>query len=386
MLDRFKRFSLIQKLIIFIGLPCAALFACSTFCAALGFLAPDRSKPTRIVELAQPIEPAQRAAPVQELTSAPTDTPIPTIALPPATQPPTSTTTQVVADTPTPTVADAPVSDGLQEAQVVNVVDGDTIDVVINGVEYRVRYILVDTPETKHPTKPVQPFGPEASEANRQLVEGKTVRLEKDVSETDRYGRLLRYVYVGDMMVNEELLRLGLAQVATFPPDVKYVDRFLAVQREAQAAGVGLWGGEPVAEQPVPTIAPVPVDPQPVATEPPTEPQPAPAGGGVVITNIFYDGAVKQVESDEYVEITNQSAGPVDISNWKINAGDPGQDFIFPQGFVMQPGQTCRVYTNETHPESCGFSFGSGKAIWNNKGDVGVLYDAQGQPVSEKGY
>lgn len=151
-----------------------------------------------------------------------------------------------------------PVTPGLQEAQVINVVDGDTIDVLIDGVEYRLRYILVDTPETKHPTKGVEPFGLEAYEANRQLVEGKTVQLEKDVSETDRYGRLLRYVYMGDLLVNEELLRRGLAQVATFPPDVKYVDRFLAVQQEAQAAGVGMWGSQPIESPPQPTSPPGP--------------------------------------------------------------------------------------------------------------------------------
>lgn len=166
-----------------------------------------------------------------------------------------------IAEAPLPPVEEtspSPVQDsaaivGLQEAQVINVVDGDTIDVLLNGVEVRVRYILVDTPETKHPEKPVEPFGPEAYEANRQLVEGKIVLLEKDVSETDRYGRLLRYVYVGDLMVNEELLRLGLAQVATFPPDVKYVDRFLEVQHQAQAAGVGMWGRQPFTEQVTPT-------------------------------------------------------------------------------------------------------------------------------------
>lgn len=156
---------------------------------------------------------------------------------------------------------------GLQEAQVIYVVDGDTIDVLVNGTEHRVRYILVDTPETKHPEKPVEPFGPEASEANRQLVEGKTVFLEKDVSETDQYGRLLRYVYVGDLMVNEELLRRGMAQVATFPPDVKYVDRFLEVQRQAQAAGVGMWGSQSVTEQP--TLTPIPVEAPPVVEAPP---------------------------------------------------------------------------------------------------------------------
>lgn len=139
---------------------------------------------------------------------------------------------------PTPTASD------LVEAQVTRVVDGDTIQVLIDGVEYRVRYIGIDTPETKHPTRGVEPFGPEASQANSELVEGKTVLLEKDVSETDQYGRLLRYVYVDDLMVNEELLRRGLARVATFPPDVKYVDRFLEIQRAAQEAGLGMWGVE----------------------------------------------------------------------------------------------------------------------------------------------
>ena len=80
-------------------------------------------------------------------------------------------------------------------------------------------------------------MAPEATAKNEELVGGKVVRLEKDVSETDRYGRLLRYVWVGDLMVNAELVRLGCAQVSTYPPDVKYVDLFLRLQREAREAG-----------------------------------------------------------------------------------------------------------------------------------------------------
>ena len=83
---------------------------------------------------------------------------------------------------------------GVVEATVVRVIDGDTIEVEIDGTSYRVRYIGIDTPETVHPQKPVECFGKEASEKNRELVEGKRVRLEKDVSDTDKYGRLLRYV------------------------------------------------------------------------------------------------------------------------------------------------------------------------------------------------
>jgi endonuclease YncB( thermonuclease family) len=172
-----------------------------------------------------------------------------------ATRAPTTTS---VPEEPPPTqtlVEPTPPASDLVEAQVTRVVDGDTIHVLIDGVEYRLRYIGIDTPETKHPTRGVEPFGPEASQANSELVEGRTVWLEKDVSETDRYGRLLRYVYVNDLMVNEELLRRGLARVATFPPDVKYVDRFLELQRAAQEGGLGLWGPEGNQAEPAPAAA-----------------------------------------------------------------------------------------------------------------------------------
>jgi len=130
-----------------------------------------------------------------------------------------------------------------ETGQVVNVVDGDTIDVIVNGTEHRVRYIGIDTPETVHPTRGEEPYGREASARNRELVLGKTVRLEKDVSETDQYGRLLRYVWLDDdTMVNEVLVAEGYAQVSTYPPDVKYADDFLELQRTARAQGLGLWG------------------------------------------------------------------------------------------------------------------------------------------------
>lgn len=267
MLNQFHQFSRLQKLTVLIGLPGALLFACSTVCAALGLLltagpAVPPAAPTP--QVAAQLEPALAPSPL------PTRTLPPTVILP-AAKPPTPTSTRVVPATGTPTAlpqatpveAYVPQDSSiiLQPARVTRVVDGDTIEVDIDGASYRVRYILVDTPETYGG---LEPFGPEASEANRRLVEGKTVWLEKDVSETDRYGRLLRYVYVDELLVNEELLRLGVAQVATYPPDIKYVDRFLEVQRQAQAGGVGLWGSEPVIEVPTPAVrapvAPVPLE------------------------------------------------------------------------------------------------------------------------------
>jgi micrococcal nuclease len=136
--------------------------------------------------------------------------------------------TPTILATPTPGVAS-----GLTPAQVTRVVDGDTIEVEIGGVEYDVRYIGIDTPETVHPSKPVECFGPEASARNKELVRGKTVGLEKDVSETDRFGRLLRYVWVGEEMVNAVLVRDGYAQSSTYPPDVRYQEMFVDLQQQA---------------------------------------------------------------------------------------------------------------------------------------------------------
>jgi len=140
-----------------------------------------------------------------------------------------------------------------EAAQVTRVVDGDTIEVQIAGATYRVRYIGIDTPETVDPRRPVGCYGREASERNRQLVEGKTVGLEKDVSETDDFGRLLRYVWVDGEMVNATLVREGYATAATYPPDVKHQELFLSLQQEAIEAGRGLWG--PACATPTPAPA-----------------------------------------------------------------------------------------------------------------------------------
>lgn len=121
---------------------------------------------------------------------------------------------------------------------VTRVIDGDTIE--IEG-GYRVRYIGIDTPESVNPNTPIECFAVEASKKNQELVGDKYVRLEKDVSETDRYGRLLRYVWVGDIFVNDYLVRQGYANSSTYPPNVKYQDQFKQAENEARSALRGLW-------------------------------------------------------------------------------------------------------------------------------------------------
>ena len=122
------------------------------------------------------------------------------------------------------------------------VIDGDTILVALDGREERVRYIGVDTPETVAPDRPAGCFGEEASAANAVLVAGKTVELERDVSDRDRFDRLLRYVYADGVSVNEELVRRGYATATTFPPDVRENARLRALEREARETRQGLWG------------------------------------------------------------------------------------------------------------------------------------------------
>ena len=121
---------------------------------------------------------------------------------------------------------------------ITRVVDGDTVEIENGG---KVRYIGVDTPETKDPRKGVECFGIEAYEFNKSLVEGKAATLEKDVSDKDKYGRLLRYVWIEETLINEELVKQGFGSVATYPPDVKYYQRLLDAQNYAKDNQLGLW-------------------------------------------------------------------------------------------------------------------------------------------------
>ena len=123
---------------------------------------------------------------------------------------------------------------------VLRVIDGDTIVVEIDGRPERVRYIGIDTPEMNDEREAIVALAQDATGANERLVGGKSVRLEFDVQQRDKYGRLLAYVWVGDTMVNEELVREGFAELLTIPPNVKYAERLaeaIRVTREAEDEG-----------------------------------------------------------------------------------------------------------------------------------------------------
>lgn len=131
---------------------------------------------------------------------------------------------------------------------VTKVVDGDTIEVSRGDYQAKVRFIGINTPETVDPRRGVECFGKEASNETQRLLKNKDVILEKDVSETDKYDRLLRYIYLPmedgtTLFVNDYLVRAGFGQVSTYPPDVKYQDEFMQAESLARENKLGLWGG-----------------------------------------------------------------------------------------------------------------------------------------------
>ncbi|WP_033541614.1 thermonuclease family protein [Planococcus sp. CAU13] len=128
-------------------------------------------------------------------------------------------------------------------AEVLSVIDGDTVRILYEGEETTVRYLLIDTPETNHPRFGEQPLGKEATEENRRLIESGDVTIEFDVGDRlDDYGRLLVYLYVDGESVQEQLLQSGHARLAyVFPPNTRYLDEFEAAEQQAKEQSLGIW-------------------------------------------------------------------------------------------------------------------------------------------------
>jgi endonuclease YncB( thermonuclease family) len=263
----------------------------------------------------------------------------------PSSAPEPSSSTATTGDTfPTPTSGSV-----LVEARVLQVTDGDTIEVDIEGAAYPVRYIGIDLPE------PDQPGGPIAALANRQLVQGQTVRLEKDVSETDRYGRLLRYVYVGELFVNAELVRLGYARVTTYPPDVRYSQLFTELEQQAREEGRGFWMQYADSEQAASVN--LIVDPSCCQFDAP--------------------GNDSNNKGEEYVCFRNEGDQAVDMAGWSLR-DRYGWTYVFPP-FALEPSAIVRVRTGcGTMTSNDLYWCKDETAVWNNDGDTVHLLDAGG--------
>jgi micrococcal nuclease len=240
------------------------------------------------------------------------------------------------------------------EAKVVRIIDGDTVEVDIGGMAFEVRYIGIDSPEA------ADPLGPEATEANRQLVEYKTVRLVEDTAEVDDFGRLLRYVYVGDLFVNAELTRLGYARAVSYPPNVAHDDLFAEMELEARQAGVGLWA------EPVQSNEQISVDDTCCQFDSP--------------------GDDNKNREEEYVCLRNSGGEAIDLTGY-ILSDEHGWTYHFP-AFALDSGTAVRVRSGcgEDTAGDLYWCQEGDSAIWNNDGDTVFLYSPEGQLLLEYSY
>ena len=290
---------------------------------------------------------------------------------------------------PTPSATESPVVEeespspeetGRVQARVVAVIDGDTIDVEIDGQVYTVRYLGIDCPEADCD------MGIIASDINRALVAGKWVELEKDISETDEYDRLLRYVYVGGVLVNAELIRLGYAHAVTLDPDLAHADEFLQLEQDARLDGRGMWGLEasPTPAQPTPEPpTPTPVPPTPAVTPPPVAPSEIAVNPDCCQFNS--PGNDNYSKEEEYVCLTNSGGQAADITGWYLR-DEYGWGYTFPQ-FTLAPGATVRVRTGcGTNSTTDLYWCKDETAVWNNDGDTVFLFDADGNLVAQYSY
>lgn len=250
-----------------------------------------------------------------------------------------------------------------ENAVVKRVVDGDTLEVDINGTTAKVRLIGIDTPESVHPdANRNSGEGKTASEYTKEHLTGKTIGLEYDVGKTDQYGRILAYAYLeSGLMYNAQLAAEGYAQQMTIQPNVKWAELFKGLIADARSKNRGLWAEKSAGNTD-----------QSEDKKPDTSPN---NSGSVAITVLDYFG--------EVVQLQNSGSVDVDMTGWKLISTQGNQTFYFPEGFILKAGATIHIVSGKDATD------GEGKLKWtnanvhNNDGNDPVeLYDSKGQQIS----
>ncbi len=239
---------------------------------------------------------------------------------------------------------------GAEVVTVVSITDGDTLDVrADDGSFFEVRIIGTNSAESG------ECFADEATRVLAALAPpGSRIGMTSDVSDIDQFDRLLRYLWVGAMSINEETVRRGAALSRSYPPDTAMTDRFDDAQAAAKEAGLGLWS--------------------PTACGPRAE-----ATLGIVEVMSDAPGNDNENLNGEWVAIRNEGATPVDLTGWGIKDESASHRYEFPASFTLLPGETVTVKTG------CGADFDTdlywcnqGSAVWNNGGDTAFLLDPNG--------
>ena len=244
--------------------------------------------------------------------------------------------------------------EGEGRARVVRVVDGDTIVVLRNGTETRVRLIGINAPESGECL---------AQEAGRRLEEllGEEVRLETDEEETDRFGRMLAYIWAGDILVNERLAAEGLALARGYPPNIFRQAVLDAAEADARRERAGMWA--------------------PDACGPPT-------GAELEITEIRWNppGPDGDDLNGEYVVVRNVSDGPARLDGFALRDSSSSNRFRFPDGWSLPGGAEVVIHSGSGRDDQDSLYWESDLPIWNNGGDEAFLLDPSGNIIAYRSY
>lgn len=262
---------------------------------------------------------------------------------------------------------------GLTYCNVSHIVDGDTIDV--NGCTDtgRIRLVLINTPEIN----PGECFGKEASSFTSQKLLNRQVGLEKDKSDKDSFGRYLRYVWVDGELFNERIVKDGYAELAVYPPDLKYQSRIAEAQQNAKSAARGLW--------PTCGSVGVPGTPTPQQSATPTStPSPTPQGTATptpTVTGSCSSATAQITALDKVLEVVTIS-GSGNLTGWYLISVRGNQRFDFPNNFTLS-GSVLVKSGIAAFPNSSSQLWWTSANQWNNsEDDDAVLYNCLGQQVS----
>lgn len=240
---------------------------------------------------------------------------------------------------------------------IAKVIDGDT---AVTSKGEKIRYLGINSSEKG------EPFYEEALEKNKSLVLGKNVRLEFDIQNKDRYGRTLAYLFVGDSLINVELVKSGFAVSETIQPNVKYQDKILAAERQTRKSCAGIWSG---------------------LCQSSSNPQ---ASNCIKIVTINYNapGNDNQNKNGEWVKIGNSCSNPISMEGWLLKDSSASNKYKF-KNFSLNPSSNVVIHSG------CGtdsqaelfWQCPEGKyAVWNNAGDHAFLYNDRNELISDYEY
>lgn len=242
------------------------------------------------------------------------------------------------------------------DVEVLSVTDGDTIRVRLDGRSEPLRLIGINAPEQG------ECLATEATGRLAELVDGRPVRLEADLSDRDDFGRLLRYVYTGEVFVNRALVREGLALAHRYEPDTSRSEDLEVAQTAAEAEEIGMW--------------------DPDGCGPTT-------GRGIEISEIHHDaeGDDNTNLNDEWVELSNPSDRDLDLTGWRVKDESASHRYSFPSGFLLEAGANLRLHTGcgDDNPSEL-FWCEKGSAVWNNSGDTVFVLDPNGNIIDSRSY